>query len=73
LPSSTWGGALNDVLERALKEADSFKDEYVSTEHLFLAIAGMDRDPAGQLLKTTGRIPRSNSAGFDRSGAERSA
>ncbi|HYU22391.1 MAG TPA: ATP-dependent chaperone ClpB, partial [Candidatus Dormibacteraeota bacterium] len=48
------GRALNDVLERALKEADSFKDEYVSTEHLFLAIAGLDRDPAGQLLKRQG-------------------
>ncbi len=45
------GRALNDVLERAFKEADSFKDEYVSTEHLFLAIAAQDRDPAGQLLK----------------------
>jgi ATP-dependent Clp protease ATP-binding subunit ClpB len=39
--------ALNDTLERAFKEADNFKDEYVSTEHLFLAIAGSDRDPAG--------------------------
>jgi len=48
------GKALNDVLERAFKEADSFKDEYVSTEHLFLAIAGLDRDPAGQLLKRQG-------------------
>ncbi|MBI2839036.1 MAG: ATP-dependent chaperone ClpB [Acidobacteria bacterium] len=28
------------VLEKALKEADSFKDDYVSVEHLFLAIAG---------------------------------
>src|SRR6202521_3175643 len=48
------GRALNEVLERALKEADSFKDEYVSTEHLFLAIAAEDRDPAGQLLKRQG-------------------
>src|SRR5256884_4225863 len=48
------GRALNDVLERALKEADNFKDEYVSTEHLFLAIAGLDRDPAGELLKRQG-------------------
>ncbi|HEV1993673.1 MAG TPA: ATP-dependent chaperone ClpB [Candidatus Acidoferrum sp.] len=48
------GRALNDVLERAFKEADSFKDEYVSTEHLFLAIARLDRDPAGQLLKRQG-------------------
>src|ERR1700684_3900443 len=46
--------ALNDVLERAFKEAENFKDEYVSTEHLFLAIAGAERDPAGQLLKRQG-------------------
>src|SRR2546428_2016750 len=48
------GRALNDVLEGAFKEADNFKDEYVSTEHLFLAIAAQDRDPAGQLLKRQG-------------------
>ncbi|HEX8836971.1 MAG TPA: ATP-dependent chaperone ClpB [Candidatus Acidoferrum sp.] len=48
------GRPLNDVLEQAFKEADSFKDEYVSTEHLFLAIAKRDRDPAGQLLKRQG-------------------
>jgi ATP-dependent Clp protease ATP-binding subunit ClpB len=48
------GRALNDVLEQAFKEADKFKDEYVSTEHIFLAIAGKDRDPAGQLLKKHG-------------------
>jgi ATP-dependent Clp protease ATP-binding subunit ClpB len=46
--------ALNDVLEQAFTEAESFKDEYVSTEHMFLAIAGRDRDPAGQLLKKLG-------------------
>ncbi|HWT88236.1 MAG TPA: AAA family ATPase, partial [Candidatus Angelobacter sp.] len=50
----TMGRALNDVLEQAFKEADRFKDEYVSTEHMFLAIAGKDRDPAGQLLKKQG-------------------
>src|SRR5260370_41285500 len=43
------GKTLNDVLERAFDEAQRFKDEYVSTEHMFLAIAGQDRDPAGQL------------------------
>jgi ATP-dependent Clp protease ATP-binding subunit ClpB len=48
------GKPLNDVLERAFKEADSFKDDYVSTEHLFLAMASQDRDPAGQLLKRQG-------------------
>src|SRR5262247_3823543 len=30
---------LNHVLESALKEADQFKDEYVSTEHLLIALA----------------------------------
>ncbi len=48
------GRALNDVLEQAFKEADNFKDEYVSTEHLFLAVAGALRDPAGLLLKKLG-------------------
>ena len=46
--------ALNAVLERSFSEATKFKDEYVSTEHLFLAIAGEDRDPAGKLLKKNG-------------------
>ena len=46
--------ALNDVLERSFKEATNFKDEYVSAEHLFLSIAGEDRDPAGRLLNKNG-------------------
>jgi len=46
--------ALNDVLERSFEEATKFKDEYVSTEHLFLAIAAADSDPAGKLLKKHG-------------------
>ena len=48
------GRSLNDLLENSFKEADKFKDEYVSAEHLFLAIAAQDRDPAGQLLKKQG-------------------
>ena len=48
------GRPLNEVLERSFKEAEGFKDEYVSTEHLFLAIAALDRDPAGKLLKRQG-------------------
>jgi ATP-dependent Clp protease ATP-binding subunit ClpB len=48
------GNAVNQALERSFKESEKFKDEYVSTEHLFLAIANEDRDPAGQLLKTLG-------------------
>jgi ATP-dependent Clp protease ATP-binding subunit ClpB len=46
--------ALNDVLERSFDEAGKFKDEYVSTEHLFLAIAAAQNDPAGRLLKKQG-------------------
>jgi ATP-dependent Clp protease ATP-binding subunit ClpB len=48
------GKPLNNVLERAFDETERFKDEYVSTEHLFLALAGEERDPAGQLLKRQG-------------------
>jgi ATP-dependent Clp protease ATP-binding subunit ClpB len=48
------GKSLNNVLESAFNEAERFRDEYVSTEHLFLALAGEDRDPAGQLLKRQG-------------------
>ena len=48
------GRPLNDVLEKSFDEADKFKDEYVSTEHLFLAIAGADHDPAGKLLMKAG-------------------
>src|SRR5215469_2422455 len=46
--------ALNDALEASFDEAEKFKDEYVSTEHLFLAIAGATNDPAGRLLKKHG-------------------
>ena len=48
------GRALNDLLEKSFDEATKFKDEYVSTEHLFLAIAGASSDPAGKLLKKHG-------------------
>src|SRR6202167_699133 len=46
--------ASNDVLQRAFDEAQRLKDEYVSTEHILLAISTMDRDPAGQLLARHG-------------------
>src|ERR1700756_5236369 len=44
----------NDVLEAAFDEAEKFKDEYVSTEHILLAIAARSKDPAGQLLARHG-------------------
>src|SRR3954466_7543467 len=39
------GSALQKVLDASFKEADNFKDEYVSTEHLLLALAGQKGDP----------------------------
>ncbi|MGA2981609.1 MAG: AAA family ATPase, partial [Terriglobales bacterium] len=41
----TMSSQVNQLLEKSFKEADSFKDEYVSTEHMLLALAD---------LKTTG-------------------
>src|SRR5205809_721429 len=46
--------AANQLLERAFKEADNFKDEYVSTEHLLLAGTQIKRDPAHQILARHG-------------------
>src|ERR1700683_1644693 len=46
--------ASNTALEKAFDEAQRLKDEYVSTEHILLGIAGMDRDPAGQILSRHG-------------------
>ena len=46
--------ALNQVFERAFEEAEKFKDEFVSTEHLLLAIAQQKHEPAGQLLDRAG-------------------
>jgi ATP-dependent Clp protease ATP-binding subunit ClpB len=45
---------LNEVLEHAFAEAEHFKDEFVSTEHLLLALAEQRKDPAGQLLDRAG-------------------
>src|SRR5438105_1497132 len=48
------GNAANEVLEAAFDEAEKFKDEYVSAEHIVLAIAARVKDPAGQLLARHG-------------------
>ncbi|MGB8775111.1 MAG: ATP-dependent chaperone ClpB [Terriglobales bacterium] len=45
---------INQVLEKSFKEADTFKDEYVSTEHMLLALTGLKRDPAQELLARHG-------------------
>jgi len=46
--------ALNQLLERAFKEASNFKDEYVSTEHLLLAATEQKKDAAQQILARHG-------------------
>ena len=44
----------NKLLERAFKEAANFKDEYVSTEHLLLAITHLKQDAAQRILSRVG-------------------
>jgi ATP-dependent Clp protease ATP-binding subunit ClpB len=46
--------ASNKVLEGAFVEAEQFKDEYVSAEHILLAIATIRKDPAAELLAKHG-------------------
>jgi ATP-dependent Clp protease ATP-binding subunit ClpB len=45
---------MQKVLDRAFKEAADFKDEYVSTEHLLLALTEQKNDPARELLASLG-------------------
>lgn len=42
------------VVERAFQEAENFKDEFVSTEHLLLALAQQKGDPAQLALAAAG-------------------
>ena len=46
--------ALNRILEDAFKEADQFKDEYVSTEHLLIALSNAKAEAVGRLLQQNG-------------------
>src|SRR3954471_22831554 len=51
---ATLANEANRMLEQAFKEASNFKDEYVSTEHLLLAITHLKRDAAQQILAEHG-------------------
>src|ERR1700704_106913 len=51
---ATLSSQANKLLEQAFKEAANFKDEYVSTEHLLLAITHLKQDVAQQILVRTG-------------------
>jgi ATP-dependent Clp protease ATP-binding subunit ClpB len=60
LPKVSGGGetalspALRQVLDAARKEADKLKDEYVSTEHLFLAMLKDAKSEASRILRRNG-------------------
>ncbi len=62
LPKVSGGGAAqaslspsaNQLLENAFKEASNFKDEFVSTEHLLLAMTTLKRDSAQEILTKAG-------------------
>jgi ATP-dependent Clp protease ATP-binding subunit ClpB len=60
LPKVSGGGApgmsnaLTKVLDRASKEAENFKDDYVSTEHLLLALTEAKGDPVRDALAAMG-------------------
>jgi len=47
-------GLLQQVMEAAQKEADRLRDEYISTEHLFLAILKEKGSEAGRILRDMG-------------------
>jgi len=48
------GNALTKVLDQAFKEADNFKDDYVSTEHLLLALSSQKNEPVQMALAAQG-------------------
>ena len=46
--------ALQSVLENALKEATTLKDEYVSTEHILITCSDSKQGEVGQILRDVG-------------------
>ncbi|MEO7028696.1 MAG: ATP-dependent chaperone ClpB [Acidobacteriaceae bacterium] len=48
------GAALQKVLDASFKEAENFKDDYVSTEHLLLALAATKGEPVQMALAALG-------------------
>jgi ATP-dependent Clp protease ATP-binding subunit ClpB len=51
---SNMSSAMQKALDLAFKQADNFKDEYVSAEHLLLALSHLRNDAAQVLLKGAG-------------------
>jgi ATP-dependent Clp protease ATP-binding subunit ClpB len=48
------GRRLKDLIDEATKRSKEFKDEYVSSEHLLLALVSKDFGPASRALKDAG-------------------
>ena len=46
--------ALVEIIDQAWKEAERLKDEYLSTEHILLALAGLREGEAAKLLRAAG-------------------
>ena len=46
--------ALNRILDQAQKEADTLRDEFVSTEHLLMSMVSGESGEAGRILKEAG-------------------
>ncbi len=53
------GGRLNKIFDKAMTEAAQLKDEYVSAEHVLVAIAEEKEGQAGKILRQAG-ISREN-------------
>jgi ATP-dependent Clp protease ATP-binding subunit ClpB len=45
---------LSEILENSFKEANNLKDEYISVEHLLMAITENSKTKIGELLKSNG-------------------
>jgi ATP-dependent Clp protease ATP-binding subunit ClpB len=48
------GNRLKDVLEDAGRQSKEFKDEYISSEHILLALVSKDHGPASRALREAG-------------------
>ena len=48
------GQTASQILTDSFKEAEGLKDEYVSTEHILLALSANPKDQAGKLLQSFG-------------------
>jgi ATP-dependent Clp protease ATP-binding subunit ClpB len=51
---TTLSAALRQILDAAGKEAERLKDEYISTEHLFLALLKDAKSEASRILRANG-------------------